>query len=56
MRRLFFIAWWSLVGAAAIVTFLRYLHPATFSRAVLPALLGLAFVSVVFAISNKRYE
>lgn len=56
MRRLFFISWWALLGAAAIVALSRYLHPATFSRAVLPSLLGLAFVSVMVAIANTRYE
>lgn len=56
MRRLFFIAWWSLLSSAGIVALLRYMHPATFSKAVLPVLLGLAFTASVFAIVNKRYE
>lgn len=56
MRKFFFIAWWSLLGSAAVIAFLRYMHPATFSRAVLPAVLCLAFISLIFAIANKRYE
>ncbi len=56
MRRIFFILWWSLLGSAAVIFFLRYMHPAIFSRSVIPVVLGLAFVSVAFAIANKRYE
>ncbi len=56
MRRIFFIAWWSLLGAAGIIVLARYMHPATFSKTILPLVLGLAFIGAVCSIANKRYE
>ncbi len=56
MRRILFIAWWSLLGSAGIVALAEYLQPATFSNAVFPILLGLACVFGALAGWNVRYE
>lgn len=56
MRRIFFILWCSLLGSSGVVALLRYLQPATFSGAVLPILLGLAFLSVIGAAYHATYE